>query len=84
MSPDQRRALASKFIEGNRAAFEAEKNRYFDEQVQVNRNVLNEPPLWPGMWEQLNGAHLALLKAVREHRTTADSGNDGGARMPVD
>ena len=82
-TPEQRLEDVQRFLASNRDSFKKERERYYAEDVKRSSEVLNDPPIWPGLWTQIDGAHQALLSAANNHRIGADGGRHGSAGTPV-
>jgi hypothetical protein len=79
----ERRAKLQKFFTQNREVFESSMNLYLEESVKRNRDALNGPPLWPGLWKQIDDAHRMLAEAIGAYEVGSSSGKNSIASGPV-
>lgn len=81
-NPESRRQALASFFTENRQVFESARASYLSESVARNRDVLNGPPLWPGLWTQIDAAHRMLADAVEKY-VIGSSSKTSGPKRPV-
>jgi len=80
---EERRARLQGFFTQNREVFKSSMDLYLEESIQRNRDALNGPPLWPGLWKQIDAAHHMLAEAVGAYEIGSSSRNSSTTSGPV-
>ncbi len=80
---EERRSRLQGFFTQNREVFESSMALYLEESVQRNPDVLNGPPLWPGLWKQIDDAHRMLAEAIRTYEVGSSARKNTSTSGPV-
>jgi hypothetical protein len=67
VDPDMRKQQLVDLFTSNRKGFEAAHKEYFDKEVLRSRDMLNAPPLWPGLYSQIDTAHAMLVAGIEAY-----------------
>lgn len=81
--PEERRLRLKEFFDRNREVFESSMEAYLEESVERNRDALNGPPLWPGLWTQIDAAHRMLAEAVGTYEVGSSSKKHSTTSGPI-
>jgi hypothetical protein len=64
---DTRKQQLVNLFTSNREGFTSAYKDYFDKEVLRSRDTLNAPPLWPGIYLQIDTAHAMLLAGIEAY-----------------